>query len=80
VDVLMVVNNANIPIKDEASSPRVSIETITLTSVIDAQEGCDVATVDIPGAFMQADMDDIMHIRFEGKMVKLICQLNPENS
>jgi acyl CoA:acetate/3-ketoacid CoA transferase len=27
---------------------------------------------------MQVDMDDIVHIRFEGQMVKLIRQLDPE--
>jgi hypothetical protein len=52
--------------KDETSSPTVSIETVMLTSIIDAQEGRDVATVDIPGAFMQVDMDDIVRTRFEG--------------
>jgi hypothetical protein len=31
-----------------------------LTSTIDAQEACDVATVNIPEAFMQADMDEVV--------------------
>jgi hypothetical protein len=37
-----------------------------LTSAIDAQEERDAATVDVPGAYMEADMDDVVHIRFEG--------------
>jgi hypothetical protein len=43
--------------KEEASSPTVAIESVMLSCVIDAMERRDVATVDIPGAFMQADMD-----------------------
>jgi hypothetical protein len=34
------------------------VEALLLTCAIDAKEGRDVATVDIPGAFMQAYMDD----------------------
>jgi hypothetical protein len=44
--------------KEDASSPYVLIESIMLTSVIDALEGRHVVAADIPGAFMQADMDD----------------------
>jgi hypothetical protein len=34
-------------------------------------EGREVAVVDVPGAFMQADMDSILHVRFTGKMMEL---------
>jgi Reverse transcriptase (RNA-dependent DNA polymerase) len=61
--------------KDDASSPTVSIESVILTSVLDAAEGRDVATVDIPGAFMQADMDDTVHMKLEGTMVDLILKI-----
>ena len=40
--------------KEEASSPTVAIESVMLSCVIDAQEKRDVATIDIPGAFMHA--------------------------
>ena len=45
--------------KEEASSPTVSIEALMISCMIDAEEGREVATIDIPGAFMQADMDYI---------------------
>jgi hypothetical protein len=45
--------------------------------VIDANEERDMATVDIPGAFMQADMDEPMHMRLEGTMAKLLVRLDP---
>ena len=44
--------------KEESSSPTVSIEATTITCAIAAAENRCVATVDIPGAFMQADMDE----------------------
>ena len=49
-----------------------------LTSVIDARENRDVATVDIPGAFMQADMDDVVHMKLEGKMAELLVKVDPK--
>eukprot|EP00978_Attheya_sp_CCMP212_P042400 scaffold257852_cov32-Attheya_sp.AAC.1 len=54
--------------KEDASSPTVAIESVMLTSVIDAKEGRDVATVDIPGAFMQVDQEDLVQIE-KGKKV-----------
>ena len=55
--------------KEEASSPTVAIESVMLSCVIDAKEGCDVAiVVDIPRAFMQADMENTVHMKLEGKM------------
>ena len=58
--------------KEESSTPTVSIEAVLLTCVIEAKEGHDVATVDIPGAFMHADMDELVHIKMEGEMADLL--------
>jgi Reverse transcriptase (RNA-dependent DNA polymerase) len=66
--------------KEEASSPTVSIEPIMLSCVIDAKEGQHVAMADIPGAFMQADMDEVMHMRLEGTMRDLLLNVAPEFS
>ena len=40
-----------------------------LTVVIDAWENRKVAVLDVPGAFMQVDMDELVHVRFQGEMV-----------
>jgi hypothetical protein len=64
--------------KQEASSPMVAIESILLSCVIDAEEGRHVATVDIPGAFMQADMDETVHMRLEGVMIDLLLNVAPQ--
>ena len=47
--------------------------------MIDAMEGQEVATADIPGAFLQTDYDkkDI-HIKLEGDMVTLLQEIDPE--
>jgi Reverse transcriptase (RNA-dependent DNA polymerase) len=34
--------------------------------------------VDIPGAFMQADMDELVHMRLEGTMAELLVKLDPK--
>ena len=64
--------------KEDASSPTVAIESLMLSCVIDAEEGRDVGTVDIPGAFMQADMEDTVHMKMEGKMAELLVRIDPK--
>ena len=49
-----------------------------LSCAIDATERRDVATVDLPGAFMQADMEDTVHMKLEGKMAELLVRCDPK--
>ena len=63
--------------KEEASSPTVAIESVMLSCVIDAKEKRDVGTVDLPGAFMQADMEDEVYMKLEGKMAELMVRIDP---
>lgn len=42
---------------------------------IDAKEGGDVAMVDVPGAFMQADMDKSVHMHLHGEMAEKLLSL-----
>ena len=58
--------------REEASSPTVLTHALMATCLIDAIEGRGVATADIPGAFLQATMDDDVYIKFEGKMVEVL--------
>jgi hypothetical protein len=62
--------------REDAASPTVATESVFLTMVIDALEGRDVAVLDVPGAFMQADMDELVHVRFTGKMVDLLMEID----
>ena len=63
--------------KDDASSPTVATESVLLSCVIDAKEQRDVATVDIPGAFMQGDQDETVHMHLEGTLAELLTKCDP---
>ena len=65
--------------KDDISAPTVATEALFLTCLIDAMEHQKVATVDIPGAFMQADMEDeTVHMKLEGETAELPTKLDPK--
>ena len=61
--------------KDDASSPTVVTESVLLSCVIDAKEQRDMATVDIPGTFMQGDQDETVHMRLEGTLCRVTHQM-----
>jgi hypothetical protein len=64
--------------KEDASAPTVAIESVLLSATIDAMEERDVATVDIPGAFMQADIDEVIHVKFEGEIAEMLVRMDPK--
>jgi hypothetical protein len=45
--------------------------------MIDAHERRNVAVVDIPGAFMQADMEDLVHVKLVGTLAEILIQIDP---
>ena len=63
--------------KEETSSPTVCTESLFLSCVIDAKESREVATCDIPGAFMQADMDEHIHVRLSGPLATMLMSVDP---
>jgi hypothetical protein len=64
--------------KEETSSPTVANEALMLTCVIDAIKGQNVATVDIPGAFMQSEMKGDVYMKLEGVMAEVIMKRDPK--
>jgi hypothetical protein len=69
--------------REDSSSPTAALESIMLTGVIDAHEGCDVMTCDIPNAFFQASMPEIKTgeervMKITGVLVDMLVELNPE--
>jgi hypothetical protein len=72
----MAGSNVHTLAREDAASPTVATESVFLTTVIDALEGRDVAVIDVPGAFMQADMDELVQVRFTGKMVDLLLEID----
>jgi len=52
-------------------------EAMVLSCAIDAKEGRYVVVTDIPGAFLHADMEGIIHMVLEGTISELIVKLEP---
>ena len=64
--------------KAETSSPTASSDAIMLTLIIDAVERRDVATADVAGAYLDAEMDDFVLMKLEGNDADLMCEVNPK--
>ena len=64
--------------KEESTSPTISTEAVFLTAMVDAWEHRKVAVLDVPGAFMQVDMDELVHVRFSGEMVDKLLEIDHE--
>ena len=54
-----------------------NVEALFITCLIDAMEGREVMTCDIPGAFMLSDMYELLHVKLEGEIARLLIQLDP---
>ena len=64
--------------KEEAAAPTVTSEAIFIQSTIYANENRDVATCDIPGAFLQADNPDFVLMRLDGILAELMVKIAPK--
>ena len=63
--------------KEEATAPTVTSEAIFIQGTIFAHENRDVATCDIPGAFLQADNLDYVLMHLDGILAELMVQVAP---
>eukprot|EP00980_Cylindrotheca_fusiformis_P019025 scaffold6394_cov98-Cylindrotheca_fusiformis.AAC.1 len=63
--------------KEETSSPTISVEALFLSCLIDAIERRHVMVVDIPGAFMHADIDELIHVKLVGDIAELLLRVDP---
>ena len=64
--------------KVESASPTVLTESVLLTAMIEAQEHRAVYTADIPGAFMQGDQDDVIHMVLHSTLATMLLECDPE--
>jgi hypothetical protein len=58
--------------KSETSSPTVSTDSLMYSAIIDAKEGRDVATADVVGAYLNADMDRFTLMKLMGEAVTIM--------
>ena len=65
---------------EDKASPTVSLEAILLTSVIEAKEHRDVATLDIPNAFLHSELPESENVvmRLVGELAEIMVKLAPE--
>ena len=70
--------------KEDTRSPTVSLEGLMLTMCVDAKEGRDIMTADVPNAFVQTDMpetdpgDDRVIMKVQGILAEMLVQISPE--
>ena len=70
--------------REDSASPTASLESIMITAVIDAKEGRDVMTADVPNAFIQTHMpppeegEDRVIMKITGVLVDMLVQLSPD--
>ena len=48
-----------------------------ISFVIKARENCDVAIVDIPGAFIQEDMEGTVYVKLKGALAEFLLNVYP---
>jgi hypothetical protein len=66
--------------KEQTASPTVSTDALMLSLMIDALEHRDVATADVVGAYLLADMDDFTLMKLTGETVDIMTKVNKEYS
>ncbi|CAJ1945741.1 unnamed protein product [Cylindrotheca closterium] len=70
--------------REDTASPTALQEAITTTCVIDAHEGRDVMTLDLPNTFIQTYMpdakegEDCVYMKITGMMVQILIDMAPE--
>ena len=64
--------------KEESSSPTIHLESLLLSLLFDAFGGRHVATADIAGAFLLAEMKDFVLVKIRGEAVDILCRCNAE--
>ena len=70
--------------REDSTSPTAALESIMLTAIVDAKEGRDVMTADIPNAFIQTQLpntkagDERVIMKITGVLVDLLVDIAPE--
>ena len=62
--------------KEESSSPTIQLESLMMSLMIDAKENRDVATADIVGAYLLAEMQDKVIVKLKVTSVDVLCKAN----
>jgi hypothetical protein len=64
---------------EEAVAPTIVLESVFITSTIDAKESRKVVTADVPGAFLHTDNKDYIRLKMVGMLAELMVKTNPKS-
>jgi hypothetical protein len=62
--------------KNDTASPTVATDALII--ILEAFEGRDVATADVAGAYLKADMKDFVVMKFTGQSLAILCKMNQD--
>jgi hypothetical protein len=62
--------------KEQSASPTVTTDALMISLMINAKERRDVATADVVGAYLLADMDKNVLLKLTGESVDIMCTVN----
>ena len=65
-------------VKADVSSPTIAFKALLYTLMVDAMERRDVATIDLPGHFLQTEMDELLILKIQGAIAKLLVEMDPK--
>ena len=63
--------------KEDIASPTVGLDSFFIVSLIAAIEERHKAVTDIKGAYLNAKMKDLVHMKITGPDIKLFCEIDP---
>eukprot|EP00957_Ditylum_brightwellii_P086813 6606707-Ditylum_brightwellii.AAC.1 len=64
--------------KGDGASPIVSIESVLLSATIDMHERRKVVRTDIPGAYLNTDMEDDVFMVLKGVLAEMFVRVAPQ--
>ena len=64
--------------KEDAASPTVSTDGVFIVNAINAYEERDVATMDLPGAFLNTLTDELVFMVLKGELCELMVKVDPK--
>jgi hypothetical protein len=71
-------------LREDSTSPTTALESIMLTAIVDAKEGCNVMSANIPNAFIKAELQNLgpddkgVIMKITGVLVDLLVNMSPE--
>ena len=69
---------AYIPKEDTAAPTAATSDSVMIVGAVNAHERRDVASMDIPGAFLNTETDELVIMILKGELCELMCRVDPK--